>query len=101
MSGMKSKSKGYRGEANLVKKLKEAGIPCSRIPLSGAVGGKFAGDIELDSGQKIEVKVRKAGFKFLYDNLESADYLAVKQDNQDYLVVMRLKHFTNLFKPLA
>lgn len=97
MSGKKSRDKGQRGERNLVNELTAKGIPSERIPLSGAAGGSFGGDLMIGSeGYRGEVKVRATGFKFLYDNLEGVDFLFVKQDRADYLAVMRLEDFQRL-----
>jgi hypothetical protein len=54
----------------------------------------FKGDIEVRLNAralKIESKVRKSGFGFLYKSLAANDMLAVRADRQETLVVMRLK----------
>ena len=43
MSGRRSRSKGVRTERSIVNALKVSGIAAVRVPLSGAVGGRFAG----------------------------------------------------------
>jgi Holliday junction resolvase len=43
MSGRRSR----RNESSIVNALKASGIAAVRVPLSGAVGGRFAGDIVL------------------------------------------------------
>ena len=95
MSGKKSRDKGYRGERNLVKLLNEAGIEARRIPLSGATWMK--GDLVIVN-MKAEVKVRKEGFKRIYDWLSGNDLLFLKADRKDYLVVMRLDLFEKILK---
>lgn len=95
MSGKKSRDKGYRGERNLVKLLNEAGIKAKRIPLSGATWMK--GDLVIEN-MKAEVKVRKEGFKRIYDWLSGNDLLFLKADRKDYLVVMRLNLFERILK---
>ena len=45
MSGRRSRSKGARTERGIVNALKASGIAAVRVPLSGAVGGRFGGDI--------------------------------------------------------
>ena len=95
MSGKKSRDKGYRGERNLVKLLNEAGIEARRIPLSGATWMK--GDLVIEN-MKAEVKVRKEGFKRIYDWLSGNDLLFLKADRKDYLVVMRLDLFEKILK---
>jgi hypothetical protein len=43
MSGRRSRSKGARTERSIVNALQANGIAAVRVPLSGAVGGRFAG----------------------------------------------------------
>lgn len=96
MPGRKSKSKGYRTEHVLEKLLKDAGFKAERIPLSGAQGGSFTGDILIE-GKLAEVKARANGFKELYKWLEGKDLLFLKADYKGYLVVIRIEDFiTNL-----
>ena len=69
MSGRRSRSKGARTEQGIVNALKASGIEVVRVPLSGAVGGRFAGDIVLPLlGRElcVEVKARADGFRELY-----------------------------------
>ena len=47
VSGRRSRSKGARTERGIVKLLQAGGIAEVRVPPSGAVGGRFAGDIVL------------------------------------------------------
>ncbi|OOC42175.1 hypothetical protein [Thermosipho sp. 1074] len=93
--GKSQRVKGYRGEYNLVKSLQEAGIDAKRIPLSGSVNG-FKGDVVVE-GLVGEVKVRKDGFKRLYQWLENKDLLFLKADRKAYLVVLRIDDFIDLF----
>lgn len=93
-----SKSKGYRGEIGLVNKLEELGIPAER---DGRPGMKdvFIGPNRIPC----EVKVRKGGFKLLYDWLSKNKYLAVravsrKEKGQPYLIVMTVDQFAKLWK---
>ena len=61
MSGRRSHSKGVRTERSIVNALKANGIAAVRVPLSGAVGGRFAGDIVLPLMGRdlcVEVKAR-------------------------------------------
>jgi hypothetical protein len=49
MSGGRTpKQKGTRVERELVHLLCELGLLCSRVPLSGAIGGAWSGDIDLE-----------------------------------------------------
>jgi hypothetical protein len=93
--GKKSRDKGYRLEHELVLKLNEMGFKAERVPLSGGAGGSFTGDLIIN-GKKAEVKGRAAGFKEIYKWLEPVDYLFIRADRQEWLVVMRLKDFKDM-----
>ena len=57
-----ARRKGYRGEYNLVKLLRELGYEAGRVPLSGSTEG-YKGDVYLRVGDTqilFEVKTRKA-----------------------------------------
>ena len=88
--GKKSRRKGYRLEHELEEKLKELGFDAQRVPLSGASGGLFSGDLIVD-GKIAEVKGRADGFKNLYRWLEGKDILFVRADRKEWLVIQRLK----------
>ena len=93
MSGRRSRTKGARTERSIVNALKASGIAAVRVPLSGAVGGRFAGDIVLPLMGRdlcVEVKARADGFRELYSWLDQRDVLIVKADRQEPLVVVRL-----------
>jgi hypothetical protein len=99
--GKASRDKGLRFERSLVNACQEVGLGAERIPLSGAAGGSFCGDVTVPiqgQDQKIECKNRKAGFKQLYDWLPGNYALAIKQDRADTLVVLRLADFLTLAK---
>jgi hypothetical protein len=64
-----------------------------RVPLSGAVGGRFAGDIVLPvlgPDLCVEVKARADAFGQLHCWLEGRDVLIVKADRREPLFVVRL-----------
>ena len=93
MSGCRSRAKGARAERSIVNALRANGIAAVRVPLSGAVGGRFAGDILLPLMGRdlcVEVKARADGFRELYSWLNGRDVLIVKADRQEPLVVVRL-----------
>ena len=93
MSGRRSRSKGARTERSIVNALKASGIAAVRVPLSGAVGGRFAGDVIVPLVGRdlcLEVKSRADGFRELYSWLDGRDVLIVKADRQEPLVVVRL-----------
>lgn len=110
--GSRSRRKGTRAERELVTLLRNAGIAAERVPLSGAVGGRFAGDVLLADGRRAEVKIRRTGLSLLYrligDNLrpvtvdptargasqvnkwlDTADVLFARTDRMPWLVVER------------
>jgi Holliday junction resolvase len=92
--GRASRQKGNRTERALVRYLQERGLAAERVPLSGSVRGRFGGDISvplLGVDRRVEVKVRGNGFARLYDWLEGNDFLIVRADRQEPLVVIPLK----------
>ena len=94
--GKAQKRKGYRVEHEIEKKLREAGLDAKRVPLSGST--TFAkGDIYLE-GKRIEVKARKEGFKQIYKWIEGSDFLIIKADRREPMVVMRLDDFIKLWR---
>lgn len=90
MSGRMSRRKGGRVEREIVNALKAAGIPAERVPLSGAAGGSYCGDVVVASRWRAEVKARKsgAGFKVLEDWLGDNDLLVLKRNNRDPMVLV-------------
>jgi hypothetical protein len=93
MSGRRSRRKGARTERSIVNALHAKGIAAVRVPLSGAVGGRFAADIVLPLIGRdpcAQVKARADGFRELYCWLDGRDMLIVKADRQEPLVVVRL-----------
>ena len=82
--GRSERRKGVEAEREFAKL-----IGGERVPLSGAAGGRYAGDV-FGLGLKWECKRRKDGFKQLYDWLDGADALAVRADRRPWLVVMPL-----------
>jgi hypothetical protein len=73
--------------------LQAKGFAAARVPLSGAAGGRFAGDVVMPLMGRdlcLEVKARSDGFRELYGWLDGRDVLIVKADRQEPLVVVRL-----------
>jgi hypothetical protein len=92
--GRRSRDKGNRAERAIVRFLQEKGFAAERIPLSGAAGGSFVGDISIPVGgvdRVAEVKCRARGFRELYRWLEGRDFLVLRADRSEPLVVLPLK----------
>jgi Holliday junction resolvase len=104
MSGRRSRSKGARTERGVVNALKASGVAAIRVPLSGAAGGRFAGDIVLPLMGRdlcVEVKARAHGFRELYSWLDGRDVLIVKADRREPLVIVRLPLAAEIAKLVA
>ena len=89
--GRRSRSKGYRGEAQLVKLLKPH-MEALRVPLSG--GGPLKGDVwvgEGDNKMVLEVKNQEALPDRLWSWLEPVHGLVLKKNNKPYLLVVNLE----------
>ena len=85
-----SKAKGAGYELEIVKKHAGIGIHAEKMPLSGALGGKYSGDIQV-AGLIGECKRRKRGFTQLYKALEQgggSDLLFIRDDNRESLIVL-------------
>jgi len=91
------RDKGARVEREIVQKFKEIGLWAEKVPLSGAAGGSFSGDILVED-YRVEVKARKdgTGFKLLYRWLGDNDFLVCKQDRTEPLVVMTIQTLGDL-----
>lgn len=92
MSGKKSRDKGARREREFA-----SIISGTRVPLSGAMGGEYVGDVK-GCGLLWEVKARKQAWGQLYTWLDKVDAVALKADKKDWLVCMRAKKFLEGWK---
>jgi hypothetical protein len=93
MSGRRSRNKGARTELGIVHALQAKGFAAARVPLSGAAGGPFSGDVVMPLMGRdlcLEMKARADGFCKLYGWLENRDVLIVKADRHEPLVIVRL-----------
>lgn len=91
--GRRSRDKGNRVERAIVRALQNHGLAAERVPLSGAAGGSYVGDLTvplLGADRVVEVKARRDGFRELYGWLEARDLLIVKADRREPLVIVRL-----------
>ena len=95
-----SRDKGLRVEREIVNGLLEVGIKAERVPLSGAAGGSYTGDIMIMDKFRCEVKARKdgAGFRLLYKWKGLNDILIIKQDRSVPLFIMDLDTLSRLMK---
>jgi hypothetical protein len=95
MSGGKaSRDKGNRAERVIARYLQDRGFAAERVPLSGAAGGSYKGDLTvpvLNVDRVVEVKCRADGFRELYRWLVDRDILIVRADRSEPLVVLPLK----------
>ena len=92
-----SRQKGDRFEREVVNYLKDAGLDASRVPLSGAAGGEFSGDVVVQ-GHKGECKTRKRFIGQFLGWIEGNHFLFLKQDRSATLVVMRIETYAELLK---
>jgi Holliday junction resolvase len=98
-----NKLKGNRGENRICTILCDAGAAAQRVPLSGALGGEFSGDILIDGiierRMVAEVKSRKPSGVFwntIKKYLSDHDMLFLLEDRQEPLVVMPVNIFTEI-----
>ena len=85
----KAKDKGRRAEHAIVKLHTDIGVPATRVPLSGVLGGIFSDDVDLPYG-KGEVKSRAngAGWLTLARWMKTCQALFLKADRKAPLVVL-------------
>jgi len=103
MGGRTSRSKGSRVERSVVNNFLQIGIHAERVPLSGAAGGSYTGDVVVLDKFKAEVKARKTGegFGLLYRWLGDNDLLIVKQDRKELLVALPLSKLKEILDAYA
>jgi len=96
------KQKGDRAE-RYVRDLLNAvpGVHAQRVPLSGAVGGNFSGDLYVitpNNRYTAEVKARAnaEGWVSIKSWLNSNDFLFLKEDHEDPLVVIPWRVFEDM-----
>lgn len=105
MSGRRSRNKGSRIEREVVHLHIDIGIHAERVPLSGAAGGSFSGDVDIYIDGKdeaplvTEVKARAngEGFKTLENWLgEDNDALFLRRDRSEHMVVLPWRTWVRL-----
>lgn len=96
-----SKEKGSRLERAIVALFHEYHLDAWRVPLSGAARG-FKGDVKVKTGWDEaltgECKARANGFKFIYASLEGNDFLVIRADRKEALVVIPAKKYAELLQ---
>jgi hypothetical protein len=78
----------------IVNFLPERGFAAERVPLSGAACGSYLGNVTipvLNVDRAAEVKCRANGFRELYRWLEGRDFLIVRTDRSEPLVIIPMK----------
>jgi len=98
--GKMQRNKGARVENELVHAHIDDGIPCERVPLSGAAGGAVGGDLVIAGRFRAEVKARASGegFTTLERWLGENDVLLLKRNRAAPLVVLPWNVYTKLMR---
>jgi len=86
---VKSRRKGLANERALVRWLQEHGFAAEKCSRSGYTGPDILWPL-LGIDRVGEVKVRAKGFTQLYDWLSGNDFLVVRADRREPLIVLRL-----------
>jgi len=97
MSGSRSKRKGSGYELEVVKAHQALGVDAFKTPLSGALGGRYRGDVQV-AGLIGECKRRAKGFTSLYSALDQqgADVMFARDDQRETLVVLPWSTWTQI-----
>jgi hypothetical protein len=101
--GLMSRRKGARCEREVVDLHRDIGIPAERIPLSGSMGGSYAGDVKVPGVGVAEVKVKAngGGFGMVYRWLEGRELLFMRADRAPWVVAMPWSTYERLIKHKA
>lgn len=97
--GKASRDKGARHERAVVKTFQDAGFAAERVPLSGAAGGSYTGDVStawLGQDKKLECKKRAHGFASIYNWLSEHDALVIGADRRKDLICLPLDDFLTI-----
>lgn len=103
MSGRHSRNKGAGFERELVNAFKDKGLSAQRVPLSGATD-YAKGDVEVTAGfdgktiYRGECKRRKELPQWIEQALGENDFMAMREDRGNTLVVVRLSTFAELLQ---
>jgi len=75
------------------------GVPAQRVPLSGAAGGRFTGDVWIgDWRAEVKARANGNGFKTLEKWLGENDLLFLRRDRQKPMVVLTWETYAGLIK---
>ena len=104
--GKSQRDKGNRREREFVNYWKSEGFKSARVPLSGAAGGDYTGDVDLyaygpeDAPLLGEVKARGtgAGFKTIQKWIGENDFLVLHEDQKPRLYVFPEKVLRDLLR---
>lgn len=104
--GAMQRRKGGRVEREIVNLHKAVGIHAERVPLSGAAGGGYSGDVDVyvlgrdEAPFVAEVKARATGggFVTLEKWLSDNDVLFLRRDHAEPLVVLPWRSWLRLIK---
>lgn len=104
--GKSQREKGARREREVVNYWKSEGFKCARVPLSGAAGGDYTGDVDLyaygpdDAPLVGEVKARAngSGFKTISKWIGFNQFLVLHEDQMPRLYVLPEKVLRDLLK---
>ena len=97
--GKKSRDKGQLFERETVHLFQEHGVAAERVPLSGAAGGSYTGDVSIPvfgKDVRLECKRRAAGFKTLYGWMGDNYALVIRDDRRPPLAVIRAEDLAKL-----
>lgn len=98
--GKFSRDKGARYERHIVNRFQDSGFAAERVPLSGAAGGRYSGDVSFPlcgTDLTLECKKRANGFAQLYTWLGDDNFAVVcAADNKPDLICMSLSDFLDL-----
>lgn len=97
--GKFSRDKGARFERHIVGRFQDAGFAAERVPLSGAAGGRFKGDVSvplLGGDRTVECKKRAQGFSQLYGWLGGNFAVICAADKKPDLICLHLSDFLAL-----
>jgi Holliday junction resolvase len=90
MSGRRSRSKGARNERAIVALLQSVGFAAEKTSRTGYSGHDISVPL-LSLDRRVEVKVRRDGFREIYSWLDGAEILVIRADRHEPLVVVPLK----------